>query len=140
MNLIIPALQLAGLLHFAILVASFLTPSALQWSENLKPLPPLLRQLFWVYGAFIVLTIVSFGTVTLLHAPEMVDGAPLGRSLSVVIALFWTARLVVQWFVLDAKPFLTRPLYRIGYHLLTVAFVYLSAVYWLAAILPNPNP
>jgi hypothetical protein len=131
-------LQLGAAIHFAILIASALTPTALDWKTALAPLPPLLRQMFWVYGAFIVLVILGFGLLTARFAPAIAAGDPLGRSLAAFIAVFWAARLGVQWFVFDARPWLTNRLYRVGYHLLTVAFILLVAIYTLAAVgIPN---
>jgi len=127
-------LQLGGALHFAILIASALTPRVLDWRTNLAPLNPFLRRLFWVYGFFIVLVIVSFGTITLVHAEALASGAPLARSLCAVIAIFWLARLAVQFFVFDARPFLTNTLLRFGYHSLTLAFIALVLIYGWAAI------
>ena len=129
-------IQLGGLVHFAILVASALTPGVLEWRKHLAVLPPLLRQLFWVYGSFIVLVIVSFGTISLAHASTLASGEPLARSICAVIAIFWAARLTVQWFVFDATPFLTSALLKVGYHTLTVAFVALTMIYGRAAIHP----
>jgi hypothetical protein len=127
------ALVLAGLVHFAILAASALVPKVLDRKTALAPLPPFLRTLFWVYGAFIVLTIIAFGTLTLLHADAMARGEPVARSVAAVIALFWGARLAVQLFIFDARPFLIRAWMKLGYHALTVAFVLLTSVYaWTA--------
>ena len=103
-------------------------------------LPPLLRQLFWVYGSFIVLVIISFGAISLVHADVLASGHPLARSMSGMIALFWSARLAVQWFVFDATPFLTNTLLKLGYHLLTVAFIALAVIYGCAAIHPLQLP
>lgn len=128
------ALYAGGAMHFAILIASALTPFALDWKRLLAPLPNLLRQMFWVYGWFIVLVIVSFGALTLLHAPEMAAGNEIGRSLCAVIALFWGVRLAVQCFVFDARPFLTRWIWKAGYHLLTVVFVALVVIFTWGAV------
>jgi len=127
-------LKLAGVLHFALLAASFSTPRALDWRRNLASLHPFLRSLFWVYGAFIVLIIIGFGTITLLNSSAMASGEPLARTLCAFIAVFWLARLGVQWLVFDARPFLTNWFYRIGYHSLNFVFGYFTAVYGLAAI------
>ncbi|MDZ4402239.1 hypothetical protein [Prosthecobacter sp.] len=86
-------LTLAGLGHFGILIASFMVPKALNWKANLASLPPFLRTLFWVYGAFIVLTIAGLGMLTLLHAKAMAAGEPVARSLAAFIAVFWSALL-----------------------------------------------
>ena len=130
-------IYLAGLVHFGILAASFSVPKVFDWGAHLALLPPFLRKLFWVYGAFIVLIIISFGILTLLHAPAMLAGEPVARSLCGLIACFWGARLIVQWFVFDPKGFLVNRWLRIGYHALTPVFLYLVAVYGWLALFPN---
>lgn len=127
----------AGLGHFGILIASAMVPRMLDWRTNLAGLHPFLRRLFWVYGVFIVLVIVGFGTLTLLNASAMAAGDPVARSLCAFIAVFWFARLVVQWFVFDAGPFLKNGWMVAGYHTLTIAFIGLVLVYGWAAFLPQ---
>ena len=73
-------LALGGVLHFGILVASALTPGALDWKSELRTLPPMLRKLIWVHGAFIVLVIVAFGLISLLHARDLAGGTALARA------------------------------------------------------------
>ena len=127
-------IQIGGVLHFCILLASALAPIASRWTTHLALLPSLLRQMFWVYGGFIVLVIIGFGTMILAHTDDLASGEPLGRAVSALIAIFWFARLLVQWLVFDAKPFITNRFYRIGYHALTCVFIYLSAVFGYVAI------
>jgi len=111
-------------------------PRVLDWRTALAPLHPFLRRLFWVYGVFIVLTIAGLGTLTLLHAREMAAGEPVARSLAGFTGLFWLARLVVQWAVFDARPFLTNAWLRAGYHTLSAGFTALVIVYGVAVFAP----
>ena len=127
-------LQLAAALQLAILVASVLTPKVLDWRTNLASLHPFLRRLFWVYGAFIVMVIMAFAALTFLHADPMATREPVARSLCLFIAIFWAARLFVQFVVFDPKPFLTNWVYRLGYHALSITFAYLVFVYGKAAL------
>jgi hypothetical protein len=127
-------LKIGGCLHFGILSASVLIPRALDWRKNLASLHPFLRSLFWVYGCFIILVIISFGSLTLRFSGELAAGTPLGRGLSLFICAFWLARLAVQIFVFDARPFITNWFCKCGYNGLTCAFVYFVAVYGLAAL------
>ncbi len=131
-------LLIGGVLHFIILIASTLAPRVLDWRANLAALHPFLRRLFWVYGCFIVLVIISFGALTLVNADELVSGAPLPRSVCAVIAIFWLARLAVQFVVFDARPFLTTTFLRLGYHGLTPLFTALVFVYGCAALNLHP--
>jgi hypothetical protein len=128
-----PYIAIGGMFHFGILLASALTPKVLDWRNALDKLDRLSRQLVWVHGAFIVLVIVAFGVLSVSFAAELASGGPLARGVCAFIALFWGARLAVQFFVLDAQPMLTTPLLRIGYHSLTALFGYLTIVFTLAA-------
>ncbi len=126
-------LRLAGFGHFAILAASALVPRVLDWKSALKPLPPFLRTLFWVYGIFIVLTIIGLGRLTLLNATAMAAGDPVARTLAGFIAVFWGARLFVQLFVFDTRPYLTNAWLKLGDHTLTAAFLFFMLIYTAAA-------
>ncbi|HEY2895312.1 MAG TPA: hypothetical protein VGJ16_13900 [Pirellulales bacterium] len=123
-----------GLLHFGILLASALAPQVLDWKTSLRQLDRLSRQLIWVHGAFIVLVIIGFGVLSTLFAGELAAHTPLARAVCGFIALFWAARLFVQFFVFDAQSHLTRPLLRFGYHALTFVFIYHAVVYAAAAL------
>jgi hypothetical protein len=125
--------QIGGAIQLGILFASALVPGVLDWRSELRPLSVLSRRLIWVHGAFIVLVIIGFGIIALSMAAPLTDGSGLGRSLCAFIGLFWFARLGVQFFVFDARPYLVQPLLKIGYHALTVAFIYLSVVFLLVA-------
>ena len=129
---------IGGLLHFVILIASALTPRVLDWRTNLAALHPFLRRLFWVYGFFIVLIIISFGTLSLVNADELASNTSLARSISAMIALFWLARLAVQFFIFDARPFLTTAFRRVGYHGLTLLFAALVFIYGSVALNLHP--
>ena len=128
---------LAGLLHFGVLIASALVPQVLDWKRELARLSTMTRQLVWVHGAFIVLVIVAFGTLSLLHPDDLASGAPLGRSISACIAVFWGARLSLQFLLFDPTPLLKKVSLKVGYHGLTVVFAYFSVIYGWASIAPS---
>ena len=127
-----PALVVAGLLHFGLLLASFSTPRVLRWHEELQKVNGLTRQLVLVHGAFIVLTIVAFGAITLVAGPDLLSGSPLALALNGFIGTFWACRLGIQVFYFDAGPWLTTPFLKFGYRALYVVFAYLALVYFSA--------
>ena len=129
--------RLGGFLHFTILIASALVPVVLKWNTSLAALNPFLEKLVWVYGFFIVFTIIGFGLISVNYAEPLCAGNPLGRAVCLFIAAFWFARLVVQLFVFDTIPFQESTFLLIGYHLLTVAFIYLTITYAIASVFPQ---
>lgn len=122
-------LRLGGAIQLAILIASVQVPKRLNWRSELAPLTPFLRQLFYVYGAFIVMTIVAMGVISIAFAGEIAASSGLGRAFTVFVLIFWGVRLIVQFFVFDARPILATRLMRVGYHCLTIAFVILVMAY-----------
>ena len=125
---------IGGVLHLGILVASACVPGVLDWRRELAKLAPLSRQLVWVHGAFIVLVIVGFGLLSLMAPTELAAGTFLARGVCSFVAIFWSARLAVQFFVFDAKPYLKSAFLRLGYNGLTAVFAYLAVVYSVAAM------
>lgn len=124
---------ISGILHFGTLLASFTVPKVLDWTAELNKLDKLTRQLIWAHGLFIVLIIIGFGLVTFCFAGDLASGSTLARGICGFIALFWLVRLVIQFFVFDARPYLTSPFLKLGYHGLTFVFTYHFVVLGWAA-------
>ena len=118
MNVLATLLVIGGVLHLGTLSAGALVPRVLDFRGQLKNVSGLLRQLVWVYAVFIFLTVVAFGAVSVTFAETLAGGTPLARAICGFIAVFWTARLVIQFFVFDAKPYLRNWFLKAGYHVL----------------------
>ena len=129
------ALLVAGLLHLAITSAGLVMTLVLDWRKNLTPLCALTRHIIWTHGGFVLLTIVGFGVVSLALPGPLASGEPLARAVCGFIAAFWAIRLFVAFFLFDATPHLTRTSLKLGYHGLTVVFVFFVACYGAAAVL-----
>ncbi|MCI0455492.1 MAG: hypothetical protein L0Z62_00765 [Gemmataceae bacterium] len=133
---VLPTLILiAGAGQLSVLVAASLVPFRLDWKEAFRPLPHLHRQMYWVYGGYVVLSITALGLLSVLFAGDLASGAPLARGVCAYIAVFWGIRLALQG-VLDAGPFLTAWWLKAGYHALTLLFLYFTATFALAALWP----
>lgn len=123
-------LRLAGAGHFVILAASFQVPSRLQWKQDLAKLMPFNRKMLWVQSGFTVLTIVAFGTLTLALHEELLRGDRAALGLAFFIAIYWTARILVDAFYFSHEDWPKGTQFVIGHILLTSLFVSLAASYW----------
>ena len=133
--MILPTLiRIAGICHFGILMASALTPKVLNWRTELQQLNALSRHVVWTHGVFIVFVILGFGAISVGLPVEMCGGTPLARGICAFIGIFWLARLGIQFFLFDARPYLTTKFLTLGYHGLTVVFTYMAIVYIVAAL------
>jgi len=126
------AIYLVGWGQLSVLVASALVPLRLNWRTTLASLPLLLRQLFWIYGGYVVLSIIGLGTVCILNSSELATGSSLARAICIYAAIFWGTRLCLQPF-LAAKPYLNTKWLRAGYHLLSILFIsFVFVMSWAA--------
>lgn len=125
-NLFSLALWLSGVGHFCVLIASFQVPSRLHWKEDLKQLTPFNRKLMWVYGGFTVFTIVSFGILTLTLHSELLRGDRGALGLALFIGVYWTLRIVVEFFYYDLADWPQGRGMVAGRILLTLLFIYLA--------------
>lgn len=129
-------LFLAGAAQLCVLIASSLVPFRLNWKEELRGLSKLHRQMYWVYGGYVVLAITAFGLLSLFNADELAAGSGLARGVCGYNAIFWGLRLPLQA-VFDVKAHLTTWWLKLGYHTLTVLFTTFTIIYGYAALQPG---
>lgn len=126
-------LWVAGFLQLGVLIASALVPVRLNWKTSLGVLPRLHRQLYWIYGGYVVLGIISNGLIALICADELASGTRLARFVCGYVAVFWGVRLSLQG-VLDVQAHLTAWWLHAGYHTLTVLFLSFTMLFAYAAL------
>ena len=124
---------IAGVGQLAVLIASALVPFRLNWRGELQCLSRLHRQMYWVYGGYIVLSIVAFAALSILNSRELASGSALARGFCAYVAVFWGIRVGLQA-VFDVKDHLTTWWLKAGYFVLTLMFAALTVVYTWAAL------
>jgi hypothetical protein len=127
------AIFFAGVGQLGVLVASALVPFRLNWREELRGLSRLHRQMYWVYGGYVVLSIVAFAALSIANPGELASGSGLARGFCAYVAAFWGIRVALQA-VFDVKEHLTAWWLKAGYSVLTVMFAGFTIVYAWAAL------
>jgi len=128
-------LFVAGVAQLGVLIASAIVPFRLDWRHELRSLSRLHRQLYWVYGGYVVLSIIAFAALSICNASELASGSGLARGFCAYVAVFWGIRAALQG-IFDAQPHLTAWWLRAGYLVLTVTFIAFTIVYTWAALQP----
>ncbi len=70
---------LGGILQLCVLIASALVPVRLDWRNAFAVLPRLHRQMYWVYGGYVVLGIIANGLLCLFNSTELAAGSRLAQ-------------------------------------------------------------
>jgi hypothetical protein len=123
----------AGVGQLSVLFAAALVPFRLNWRGELQCLSRLHRQMYWVYGGYIVLSIVAFAALSILNSRELAGGSALARGFCAYVAVFWGIRVGLQA-VFDVKDHVTTWWLKAGYFVLTLMFTALAVVYTWAAL------
>ncbi len=116
------------------MVASLAIPSVLDWRADVAQLRPLTRQVFWTYAGYIWCTNLCFGLVSTFGTGWLLDGSPLATAVTAYIALYWAARVVIQFAYFDRSQVPAGPLPRIAEVALVGLFVLLAVTYGAAAL------
>ena len=91
----------AGIGQILLVIGSLAIPKFLNWSSELSKVRPLIRQIFWTYAGYILVTNLSFGLLSVLAPTALLDGTFLGTCITGFIALYWAARIVIQFTYFD---------------------------------------
>jgi hypothetical protein len=127
---------LAGLGQLALVVASLAIPRVLDWRADVAQLRPLTRQVFWTYAGYIWCTNLCFGLVSTFGPAWLLDRSPLATVVTAYIAVYWAARVAIQFLYFDRSHVPPGPLPRIGEVVLVGLFVALTFTYG-AAVFAN---
>lgn len=129
-----PLIFAAGIGQLLLALASLAIPRVLKWSDQLKAVRPLTRQVFWTYAGYIWTTNVSFGLVSILLPSELINRSPLAAAVCGFITLYWAARVVIQFTYYDRSDTPPGIIYRLAEVSLVALFVALVIVYGWALV------
>lgn len=122
-------LILAGLGNFGLGLASIAVPYVLNWFPDMAKMRPLMRQIFRTYAVYIWVINLSFGALSFFHPEWLLDGSPLARAVSGFIAVFWGARVFIQFFYYDRSERPAGFQWVLAEWSLIGLFIYLAGVY-----------
>jgi hypothetical protein len=122
----------AGIGHMGLCIGSLYIPKALRWKTHLEHLQPMLRQMFWTYAVYILVINFSFGIVSIFARHELVNHSFLATSITVFIAIYWLARIAIQFFYFDKTDAPKGLLYTLGEIALIGLFFFFTLTYLVA--------
>lgn len=104
-------------------------PRYFNWKEDLKDLMIMNRQMLKVHAFFIALTVFLIGLLCFTSATELTS-TPLGKKISLGLAVFWSIRLFSQFFVYSPEIWKGKKFETTMHVLFGFFWVYLCYVFW----------
>jgi hypothetical protein len=124
----------AGVAQLVLVVASLAIPRVLNWKVDLANLRPLTRQVFWTYAGYIWVTNLSFGLISAMAPDLLLDRSPLAGLICSFIAVYWGARLVIQFAYFDRNDAPKGRFFVLAEVALVGLFIVLTIVYFGLAV------
>ena len=121
-------LQLAGWATLILAAAYPIYPRWFGWSEELKQVSLLTRQIFFVHCGFIVLLLACQGILLALFPDVLLKPSGAALALAVGLTAFWVYRLFAQVFLFDRRLWEGNRLHTSVHVVFTLLWCYLSYV------------
>ena len=96
-------IYVAGGLHLLVASANVFAFGKFRYLEHLRAVPTVVRQVFLVQNAYIMLVQAGFALMCFFFAGELASGRGLGRAIAGYLAVFWGARVLLQFFYYDRE-------------------------------------
>ena len=133
MNLLIH-LKIVGVLMLSLLVLNVIVWKRFGWRQEILRLELLTRQVFSVHSFFIMLTIAWFAVLSLFYGEALLTPGPLATAVLAGLAIFWGSRLVIQFFVYDARLWRGKRMETAVHIVFSTMWAYFTFVYGAALV------
>lgn len=104
-----------------------------KWKLELSNLSLINRQMMQTHTFFIALTVFLMGILCMFCGKDLIQ-TDFGRKISFGLAIFWTCRLLFQFFVYSPQLWRNKRLETMIHVLFSVLWMYFSVIFWKIAI------
>lgn len=103
-------------------------PKYFNWKKELKSLSLINRQMMTVHTFFIALAVFLMGLLCLTSTAELIE-TKLGKTISLGLGIFWSTRLIIQFFGYSTELWKGKTFETIVHILFSLLWAYLSMVF-----------
>jgi len=123
-------LIIIGIIFIVLALIHIIFPKYFEWEKEFRSLSLINRQIMKVHTIFIALTVFLMGLLLLTSSHELME-TNLGKKIIFGLAIFWTFRLVIQFFGYSSKLWKGK-LFETTVHIaFSMLWIYVSFVFWI---------
>jgi len=120
--------KIIGFLLMALAIVHIIFPRYFNWKHELSSMSLINRQMMQVHAFFIALTVFLMGLLCVVATEELIT-TPLGRIISLGLAIFWGFRLFFQFFVYSPKLWKGKPFETVVHIVFSIIWMYFTLVF-----------
>ena len=122
--------KIIGFLLMGLALVHLIFPKYFNWKEELKSLSLINKQMMTIHTFFIALVVFLMGLLCLTSATELIE-TRLGKTISLGLGIFWSLRLIIQFFGYSTKLWKGKRFETIIHIFFSGLWIYLSIVFWM---------
>ena len=126
--------KIIGILLIALALIHIVFPRYFSWNEELKSLSLINRQMMMVHTFFIALSVFLIGILCLTSSKELI-GTILGKKILLGLGIFWTVRLLVQFFGYSADLWKGKKFETLMHIIFSLLWTYLSIIFLITSFI-----
>jgi type IV secretory pathway VirB2 component (pilin) len=121
-------LKIIGVVLIVLALVHAIFPRYFDWQKQLNGLSLVNRQMMYVHTFFVALMVFLMGVLCLNSADELIN-THLGRQVCLGLGVFWSIRLVIQFFGYSAELWKGKTFETIVHILFGSLWTYLSVIF-----------
>ena len=126
-------LKIIGCLLIGLALVHIVFPKYFHWEKELTALSVINREMMKVHTFFIALTVLLMGVLCLVATDDLIN-TRLGKVITTGLAIFWTIRLVIQFFGYSPKLWKGKTFETVVHVFFVFLWTYLSFIFWWVAL------
>jgi hypothetical protein len=120
--------KIIGYLLVALAATHLIFPKYFNWKDDLKSMSLINRQMMYVHTFFIGLVVFLMGLLCLTSFDDLIK-TEFGKRITLGLGVFWTARLIIQFFGYSSKLWKRKTFETTVHILFSLLWTYLSVVF-----------
>lgn len=120
--------KIIGVLLIALALVHLIFPKIFNWKEELSSLSLINRQMMTIHTFFIALVVLLMGLLCLTQTTELIE-TELGKIISLGLGIFWTLRLLIQFFGYSSELWKGKKTETIIHILFVGLWIYISIIF-----------
>ncbi|TRZ45096.1 hypothetical protein [Robertkochia solimangrovi] len=127
-------IRIIGVLLIVLASIHGIFPKYFNWKAELRSLSLINRQMMTIHTFFIALSVFLMGLLCLYTTEDLID-TDLGKVISIGFGIFWTVRLLIQFFGYSSKLWKGKLFESVIHIHFSALWIYFSVIFWLNGLI-----
>ncbi len=120
--------KIIGFLLIALSCIHVVFPKYFHWKKDLDSLSLINREMMYVHTFFVAIMVFLMGVLCITSSKELIE-TDLGKNIALGMCIFWTIRLLIQFFGYSAALWKGKTFETIMHILFSLLWIYLSIIF-----------